>query len=336
MKLLLIGDPHLSISKFDLSCKFLKWIGDTAKAVSPDLIVNLGDTFHNHAVLRSEIMGEFKKHISDLTKIAPYVYVLGNHDMYKPNDSKYHALQTFEDMEGFILVDERTDMFGISFIPYIPDMSIFPLDTDKICVAHQTFVGADYGFYRPDLGVDADKVEADIIISGHIHKRQSFGKVIYPGTPFAQNADDVNQSKGIMIFDTDTYSYSFIESPLPKWYSLDFNISQELSIEDMHKSIVDSINTVDNWLITITAPKAELSAYIGSEDVRELKKSASIRFRPSYSDKEKHTKIKIRSSSVDEIVSEYVDRIYKGSVDKSIVKAKALEVLAKIHKKINF
>lgn len=329
MKLLFIGDPHLSINKFDLSCRFLEWISEVVQNNKPDYVVNLGDTFHNHAILRSEILSEFQKHINDVARQCPYIYVLGNHDLFKPNDSKYHALQTIHH-NNLTIVDRRIDMLGMTFIPYMPDYTQFPYDTDKIVVAHQTFTGADYGFYRPDLGVDADKLDAEIVISGHIHKRQTFGKVIYPGTPFAQNADDVDQSKGLMLFDTDTYKYSFIESPFPKWKSMIFEVSQDLSMDDVHETIVEGINRTDNWLIDITAPRAELVAYIASKQVVLLTQNANIRFKSTYSEKNKQTKIQIKSSSIDDIVYEYVDKIYQGSIDKTSIKTKALEILTKV------
>jgi DNA repair exonuclease SbcCD nuclease subunit len=329
MKILLIGDPHLKISKFDLSCRFLAWIGETVKSVSPDMVVNLGDTFDTHAILRSEVLGEFYKHVKQIVEICPYYYVIGNHDMFKPNDSKYHALQSFE-VNGFTIVSNRLDVGDITFVPYIHDIKEFPVNTNKICVAHQTFVGADYGFYRPDIGVDADVVSADIIISGHIHKRQMFGKVIYPGTPFAQNADDVDQDKGVMLFDTDTYKYSFIDSPFPKWRSLEYEVSSDLSFDKIHEDIIRETNIVDNWIISITAPRAELSAYANSKQVSNLRQKVQIRFKFHYNDKQKVDRVKIKSSKVSDVVSEYIDKVYQGSIDKSIIKSKALEILTKV------
>src|SRR5210317_745108 len=182
MKILLIGDPHLKITKFNLAQEFLSWVNQVIKDQRPDMVINLGDTFHTHAVIRSEVVTEFKNHVSGVTKLGiPYYYILGNHDCYKPDDSKYHALQPF-DIENFHVIDEVTDVGNMTMVPYIHDFDKFPTQTKSICVAHQQFVGCDYGYYRPDIGVDADKVSADIIISGHIHKRQMFGKVIYPGT----------------------------------------------------------------------------------------------------------------------------------------------------------
>lgn len=331
MNIIFIGDPHLKISHFQQNIAFLSWVAEIVRQKKPDMVVNLGDTFNDHAMVRSEILSQFRRHVKQVTALAPYVYVLGNHDMYKPNDSKYHSLETLKDIDGFRVVDKRYDMDeeGITFVPYIHDHKDFPLQTNPICVAHQTFVGADYGYYRPDVGVDADNMNAEIVISGHIHKRQNFGKVFYPGTPFAQGVDDINQSKGLMLFDTDTYEFDFLESPFPKFKGLRFELSQDCDISDVSKAIKHDVNKVDHWVIEISGPKAEILAYIDSKEVAQLKQEKSIRFKPEYNDKEKQMKVKIRSSAMKDIVNEYVDRVYQGSMDKETIKSKALEVLQK-------
>ena len=252
MKILFIGDPHLKINDFEQSVKLLRWIEDVVVEKDPDIVCNLGDTFHTHAVLRSELMTEFKKHVDTITMARPYWYVLGNHDQYKPKDSKYHALQCFSQNELFRVFDKpRTDILDITIIPYVQKFDDFPLDTNRICITHNTFIGADYGFRREDCGIDAERVSADIIISGHIHKRQSFGKVIYPGTPVAHNASEVDETKGLLLIDTATYEQEFIESPFPAWKSLDLTISDEFSLKDLHESIL-TIANVHKWILKIT------------------------------------------------------------------------------------
>lgn len=331
MNIMFIGDPHLKITRFELSCKFLTWVGEMVRLHQPDVVINLGDTFDTHSVVRSEILSQFRTHAKEISLLCPYFYILGNHDMYKPNDSKYHALQTMKDIKNFKVVDKilSLDDFGITMVPYIPDCKDFPLKTNPICIAHQTFVGADYGYYRPDVGVDADKMTAEIVISGHIHKRQTFGKVIYPGTPFAAGIDDINQDKGLMMFDTDTYDYSFIESPFPKWKGMKFELSQDCDISEVAKAVRYDTNTIDNWIIEIAGPRAEIVAYMDSSEIAKLKLDRSIRIKPEYNDKDKQMKVKIKSSSVPDIITEYVDRVYQGSIDKDVIKAKALEVLQK-------
>lgn len=326
MKLLGIGDIHAKMSQFTLCCSVLQWLNQVIVDEQPDMIVNFGDTMNDHSVLRSEILTEFRKHIVEAVKVANYYYILGNHDFYKPTDSKYHALETFKDIAGMHVIDTVQRIGDITFVPHMADMGQFPLDTGAICLAHQTFLGADYGFHRPELGVDPSLVAANIIISGHIHKRQVVDKVIYPGSPFAQNANDVDQSKGVIIFDTDTYEYHFIEAPFPKWFSIKVNWNDFTNKKDVHAFITQSVNGQDNFLIDIEGPRAEVSSYIDSKDMTNLRASASIRVRPIYIDLDKIDRVSIKASTMPAILSEYIDKVYKGSIDKTVLKTCACEV----------
>lgn len=325
MNVLFIGDPHLKITRFDLALQFLGWVTSLIERVQPDIVVNLGDTFHTHAVVRSELLSEFQKHvIESLHHTEEYIYVLGNHDMFKPKDAKYHALQTIN-MAGLTIIDKVTDYRDITWVPFLPNEKEFPVETRDICVAHQTFIGCDYGGFKPEYGVDADKISAEVIISGHIHKRQKFGKVIYPGTPFAQDINDINQSKGVMTFDTESYKSTFHESPLPKYRGARFDISS-----DIHNLISNTVSGRDHWVIEISGPRAEVNAYIDSAELALLRQKHDIRMKPYYTDKNKTKVIAIKSNGLSSIVSEYVDKVYDGTLDKGIIKDRALKTLQKI------
>ena len=292
MKILFIGDPHLKITRFDLAKRFLTWINEVIAEQKPDAVVNLGDTFDTHAVLRSEILGEFKSHISKTTALGiRYFYILGNHDFYKPDSSEYHALQSMEDMKKFHVIDKRTDFThgknGITMVPYLPDHTQFPKEVQPICIAHQTFVGADYGYMRPEVGVDAGAVNAEIIISGHIHVRQEFGKVIYPGTPYAQSVNDIDQHKGVLLFDTDTYEKKFIETPLPRWAGARFELTPSFSADDLHESISQIVDSNNHWVIEITGPKAEVLSYLSSKNYSTFSKDKDIKVKTKFTDKQK-------------------------------------------------
>ena len=303
----------------------------------PDIVCNLGDTFHNHAVLRSELLTEFKRHVVAVSSTTPYWYVLGNHDQYKPKDNKYHALQAFEEIQNFTVFDKvvhfdnkNSPYNGISVVPYVQEFDHFPETTQAICITHNTFIGADYGFKREDCGVNADRISADVIISGHIHKRQSFGKVIYPGTPYAHNATDVDQTKGLLLFDTKTFEQQFIESPFPKWRSLEFEIEQSSPITALHAMLVSELDSDNKWILKVTGPRAELSAYFRSKKYFELTKDKNVVVKANPIDAEKQNRVQIKSSSVDNIISEYVQKVYNGGIDKSLIIHKAQEIIKDI------
>ena len=330
MTVLFIGDPHLKITRFDLAVQFLKWSAEVAIRLKPDMVVNLGDTFDTHAVVRSELLKEFRNHVQNIVDSGiTYYYTLGNHDFYKPTSSKYHALQSMEGFhKDFIIVDKRLDVNNITFLPHFPNFKEFPLDTKEICVAHQTFLGADYGYIRPDVGVNADDVKAEIIISGHIHMRQEFGKVIYPGTPYAQSIDDINQVKGLLLFDTASYKRKFIQSPLPMWKGLKFTLGDE-TIDQIHSHIAQTVTKHDHWTIEITGPKAEVIAYRDSKEYAAAIKDCDVKFKPHFIDNEKKM-VTIKAVSMEHIVSEYATKVYQGTVDKQNIVNKATEILNKV------
>jgi DNA repair exonuclease SbcCD nuclease subunit len=332
LKILFIGDPHLKITHFELSKKFLEWINTTIEKYRPDLVINLGDTFDTHAVVRSEIMTEFLNHVEYVTNICPYIYLLGNHDQYRPNDSKYHALKHLKNrLNKFTVVDEITNLHGMTFVPYIHKPEDFPKSTLPICIAHQTFKGADFGDITTKDGVDASSIEgAEIIISGHIHKKQTLNSgnvsVIYPGSPFSSSASDVDQIKGVTIFDTATYNETFIPCPLPMWKSLSFDIDEEYSAQDILKDLKNSLNMLDNWIISISGPKAEILSLLNSKEYKDTIKNVNLKLKTSFIDKEKKY-FKIKSNSIESIITDFIDNVYKGSIDKDILKTESLKLI---------
>lgn len=326
MKILFLGDPHLKINNFEQSKAFLKWSEEMADLHKPDIVCNLGDTFDTHGVVRSELLSEFKDHVHRLTSNGfTYWYVLGNHDQFKPKDSKYHALQTIS-VPGFTIFDKTTELQGITIVPYVANFDDFPLQTQSICITHNTFIGTDYGFKREDCGVNADKVTADIIISGHIHKRQQFGKVIYPGTPFAHSSSDVDQTKGILLFDTDTFAQTFIESPFLKWRGIEFEIDSQNTVQNLHNMLVSELDDVDKWIVKVTGPKVELTAYFKSQAFLDLIKDKKVIPKAIPNDKNKQ-KVQIKSTSIEDIMSEYVEKVYNGSLDKQLILRKITDII---------
>jgi predicted phosphodiesterase len=335
MKVLIIGDCHLKITNLLMGKQFLTWIASINELHKPDLVVNLGDFFDQHAVIRSEILAEYGKHISqicDASHSPTYVHILGNHELYKPNSSEYHALQSLKGLHANYKVADAVDSVilpGFSFIPYCHDESKFPSKVNSICFAHQTFVGADFGNFRPENGVDADLIDADLIVSGHIHKGQTFSKVFYPGSPFAQDANDVDQIKGIYILDSDTLKYTLIPSPMPRFRGLTVAATDDsgiLNIDAIHTELVNALTTNDHWIINLSGPKAELVAYQESKPFLELKKQYSMRMRVKYTDSDKE-RVQIKALSVQDAICQYIDKIYNGDLDKTNLKDRVFKIL---------
>jgi DNA repair exonuclease SbcCD nuclease subunit len=329
-RVLFIGDPHLKINRFDLAKSFLTWVNEIIATHKPELVVNLGDTFDTHAVVRSEILTEFLNHVQEVNKTCPYLYLLGNHDMYKPNDNKYHALKHLKGkMKGFTIVDELVNLHGMTFVPYAHNPENFPKQSLPICVAHQTFKGADFGDITTKDGVDANSVVgAEIIIS------TGGPEVIYCGSPFSQSASDINQVKGVSIFDTETFKEEFIQCPLPMWKGVKYTIDGSFSADEMHEDLMLALNDKDHWIIEITGPKAEVIGYLGSKKGKSLTVGRDVKIKTIFTDKEKR-QVRIEAVSLSSIVSQYLDKVYAGSIDKDTLKAKAHEIHELLNSNVN-
>lgn len=330
MKVLFIGDPHLKINRFDLATSFLNWLNKLIEEQKPDLVVNLGDTFDTHAVIRSEVLNEFMKHVYGvLSQGIPYVYLVGNHDMYKPHDPKYHVMLPFKNkIKDFYVIDEIQNLFDMTFVPYQYNGTNFPKSVLPICVAHQTFLGADYGPIRATEGVDATSISGcELIISGHIHTKSVLGSVLYVGSPFSQSASDIDQVKGITTLDTDTFGTTFTQCPLPLWKRLTYIIDQQHSIEGLQQELTDAMESSrDHWVLELEGPQAEIVGYLDSKEYREAVKDVDVKVKTKFTDKEKK-KVSIEAKSMDFIISEYISKVYNGSIDKDELMKRAKLVL---------
>lgn len=210
MRILRVGDPHVRPSNIDESEKLFEFIASTALSEKVDRIELLGDLFHTHSVLRLEVVEFWDNWLDRLSDICQVVVLIGNHDMSGDYHSSSHALSVFYRIKKTNLqIVELPFISGkIGYLPYYHDREKFVEEANFLgvntLVCHQTFSGSTYenGFYAQD-GVNPDLLNVKQIISGHIHKEQTLGKVIYPGTARWDSASDANEDKGIWIFEHD-------------------------------------------------------------------------------------------------------------------------------------
>lgn len=313
-KIMFIGDPHIRHTHLAEGENLLKWVEQLAEEHKPDLIVNLGDTLDDHAVIRAEALSLVNSHVRRVVGMGfPLVMVLGNHDMWKPNCNKYHALEVFKGVKGVAVVDRATTIAGITYVPYLSSPKDWPDIKTSVVVTHNTFVGADYGFKCAEDGIDLDVVQGYTVISGHIHKRQALkaGSVIYPGTPTSLSASDANQEKGIMFLDSRTLETTFVKSPFPVWRSI------EVGIQDVEGI---SLNPTDRWIVKLIGPRAEIKAWLDSKHAVSLRKISQVSFKTEFTDSAKSTRAQISAPTVYSMAEQYVDRVYAGALDKSVLK----------------
>lgn len=209
-KVLRAGDPHVKVSNLAEAIRLMQFIYQKAVEHSVDRVEFLGDLFHTHAILRVEVLDFWDKFLSFLSEKFEVVVIVGNHDQIGDYSSPQHALSTLKRINPgkLHIIDTPTQMGVFGYMPYIHDKNVFTESANKLAesgakvlVCHATFQGSKYetGMYAPD-GFDADLLNFPLIISGHIHSKQRFGKVIYPGTAKWDTNSDANEEKGIWLF----------------------------------------------------------------------------------------------------------------------------------------
>lgn len=214
MNLLFLGDPHCQISNLEESERLLEFFHNRILELKPDKAIILGDIFHSMALVRAEVLDFWNRWLAKLSSSGTRVIVLvGNHDLVSRAHESIHSLSSLKRIEespysDLKIVDIPYAEDNFVFMPYTHDKETFielaNQGRGKVLICHQTFDGSTFenGFYAPD-GIDANKLKFDTIVSGHIHARQRFGKVIYPGTARWLTVSDANQPKGLWLTNFD-------------------------------------------------------------------------------------------------------------------------------------
>lgn len=211
-----LGDPHVKVSNLEESEKMMQFFYDLIISSNAKYAEILGDLFHQHSIVRLEVLDFWERWFEKLSGLnIPIIVLRGNHDESGDHNLDVNALSVFKKHKNVIIVDNPLKYGNIGYVSYCHSNEDFIKKAndlfDQGCgtiVCHQTFQGSKYesGIYAPD-GIDPDLLKADQIISGHIHSKQRFGKVIYPGTAKWDTLSDANEEKGITVFRHDLNGY---------------------------------------------------------------------------------------------------------------------------------
>ena len=78
----------------------------------------------------------------------------------------------------------------------------------------------------PEVANDSDGMDVDMfdkferVYSGHFHTRSTNGKIFYLGNPYEMFWNDVNDTRGFTIFDTQTLEHTPIDNPHRLFYNI--------------------------------------------------------------------------------------------------------------------
>ena len=241
MKIAIITDQHFGCRKNSKHFHdyFLKFYNDvffpTLEKEGITTIVDMGDTFDSRKGVDFSSLAWAKNNYYDrLEKIGCEIHtIVGNHTAYYKNTNDVNAVDLLlREYENVKIYSEATDIkidnLNILLVPWINSenekMTLDAIDNSKSrCVmGHLEFKGfrIHRGFVM-DQGTDVKLFDKfDRVYSGHYHTRSDDGKVFYLGNPYEMYWNDISDTRGFHIFDTETLEHTPIDNPYKMFYNI--------------------------------------------------------------------------------------------------------------------
>ena len=239
MKVAIITDTHYGARKGSkhLHDYFEKFYDDvffpTLEKEEITTVIHMGDAFDSRKSIDYQSLEWAKRVVFDRLKKYNVHMIVGNHDCYYKNTNNVNSpallLQTYSNIKTYSKVTEVTiDKLKVLFIPWInaenyQDTVESIKVSNSICaMGHLELNGfrAHRGHIMEE-GMACDVFEKfDKVFSGHYHTRSDNGKIFYLGNPYEMFWNDVNDTRGFHIFDTDTLTHTPINNPYKLFYNI--------------------------------------------------------------------------------------------------------------------
>jgi hypothetical protein len=206
-------------------------------------VIDMGDTFDNRKTLDLTTIEWAKTNFYDrLESMNIELHTLvGNHTTYYRNTnrintpklllSQYSNIQTYSSPTVVEL-----DGLSVLMIPWINSeneketLDLIDTTKAKVAMGHLEL----NGFYVNRGTAMEEGRDADIfskfkkVFTGHYHTRSDNGTVFYIGNPYEMFFNDSGDSRGFVVFDTETLKHAYVNNP----YSLfDYVYYEDTDIE---------------------------------------------------------------------------------------------------------
>lgn len=310
---LYLGDPHAKMNNLEEMRSLVLFTVETIKKRKVERLVILGDLFHTHDVLKLQVI-EFWNWALDLfNNTCDTVVLVGNHDRSNNLGDTYSSLDAFSlmGMEQISIIKSPIKIDIFAYVPYIHDQIEFVKASNelydkgaRVLVCHADWDGSQYdsGAYSPN-GVKPADLKFDLIIGGHIHKRQRFGKVILPGTPRWDTASDANEPKGLWLVNHD-------------WPITGTILSEEfISTEHVCQPIISLTYKEGDVVMPTWAPNARVALEIVGSSVWVGQEKLKFKGKCSISTKFTDTK-KVTTRDPGKGFEDYMSKSFTSKVDK--------------------
>jgi len=226
-----------------------------------DTVIHMGDAFDSRKGIDFKALDWAKRVVFEPLKqrgITMHLMV-GNHDAYYKNTNSINAVELLlQEYDNVITYSKAQEVeiggLGILFIPWINDEN--SEDTFKLiknsnlqcAMGHLELSGfrAHRGCIMEN-GIDSQLFENyKVVFSGHYHTRSSDGKIFYLGNPYEMFWNDVNDTRGFHLFETETLEHTPIDNP--------YQLFHNLYYEDTDHQMFD-VTSYENKIVKVIVKK---------------------------------------------------------------------------------
>lgn len=255
-KIFLIGDTHIGLGYPNNADKWFKvhreYFSDflmplLKSRVEPgDIIVHLGDLFDNRNVIPINLMNYTLDIVEEISKIAPFHIIIGNHDLYSKSTGQINSVRPFKHIDNIFIYDKPTKIefegVGILMVPYIDNRKeqISIINNNKDCkylFCHSDLNGAK--LHMTSAGHrNADKIDIEDfkdfrkVYSGHYHIVQRDQNFTFVGSIFQMDRNDYKDQKGIFIIDVENEEEEFVENKVSPVFQK-YNVISETDVDGL-------------------------------------------------------------------------------------------------------
>lgn len=301
---------------------FVDWFIKTAQEQGCETGIFLGDYHHNRNNINVNTLSSSVRCLEKLGKAFEKFYFFpGNHDLFFRDKRSVHSVEWGRHIPGVTVVRDITTIGDCTLVPWLVGD-----EWKKMSKLKSRYVFGHFElplFYMnamvqmPDHGelqVD-DFKGAEYVFSGHFHKRQSHGNVVYIGNAFPHNyADAWDDERGMMVLEHGGKPQFFNWEDAPKF--------RTTKLSELIDNADKIIGTNSHLRVNIDIPISFEEASFIKETFMEKYVLRELTMIPEKKVNDASTDVEIAAfESVDQIVSTQITSIQSDSYDPNVLLA---------------
>jgi predicted phosphodiesterase len=196
-------------------------------------VIHMGDAFDSRKSIDFWGLDWTRRVVLEPLSSYDVHMVVGNHDIFLRNSNKINSPELLlKDYKNIKTYSEPTEIkvgdLGVLLLPWINSensersLKMIQKTKCKVVMSHLELNGfSPYKGHIMDSGMDATIFNNfKKVFSGHYHTRSDNGTVYYLGNPYEIYWNDVNDTRGFTIFDTETLEHFPVNNPYRMFHNI--------------------------------------------------------------------------------------------------------------------